>query len=355
MKTQFTLLSIAAAACLLAGCNKNAQLPALQASNDNVIDLSVGVSTGIATKATLEGTAAENTVSSVQVFVFKRSGSAYVFEASGKAEGDSPLHLTVTSGDKSVLALVNEPADYTSEKSHDAILAKVTSLKDNSPSSFVMVGETDCKVSATDRSVSVPVDRIAARIRVRKITNELRNGFAGKSVKLLRLYLTGAAARSDYKMSAAGSSLYATRGINSALDLDGTAVSNASEKSAVNALIYNQIGSSVIPESGSYDTPVSLYAYPNGGGVRPTHLVAELEIDGNPYTYPVEIPLLESNSTYEFSELVIRSIGNPSNGDDTIDPGEDDPISSEEVSFSVEVQGWNVHPVSNGDDGNYTI
>ena len=354
MKTRFTLLSLAAA-CLMVGCNKNAELPAKSSAVDDPVDLSVGISTGIATKATLDGTAAENTVSSVQVFVFKRSGSAYVFEASGKAEGDSPLHLTVTSGDKSILALVNEPADYTSEKSHDAILSKVTALKDNSPSCFAMVGETDYRVSATERSVSVPVDRIAARIRVKKITNELRNGFAGKSVKLLRVYLTGAAAVSDYRKSASGSSLYATKGIASALDLDGTAVSNASEKSAVNALIYKQIGSSVIPESGSYDTPVSLYAYPNGGGVRPTHLVAELEIDGNAYTYPVEIPLLESNSTYEFSELVIRSIGNPSNGDDTIDPGEDNPISSEEVSFSVEVQGWNVHPVSNGADGNYTI
>ncbi len=354
MKTHITILSaLTALLAAVTGCNKSCESTLSDSLSGKPLEITVGVSSGVVTKATLEGTSAENAVGSVQVFVFKRSGSAYVFEAAGKAAGASSLKLTVTSGEKSVLAIVNESSDWTSEKSRDALLAKAASLKDDSPSSFRMVGEATCKVSTTERSVTVPVDRIAARIRVRKITNELRNGFASKSVKLRRVYLTGAAASSDYKRAAKGS-FYATKGIASALDLDGTAV-GASERSAVNALILKEVASPVISENGSYESPVSLYAYPNDGSKRYTHLVAEMEIDGGLFTYPVEIPLLEGNSTYEFTELIIRSIGNPSNGDDTIDPGEDDPITSEELSFSLDVQPWNVHPVSNGEDGKYTI
>ena len=52
-------------------------------------------------------------------------------------------------------------------------------------------------------------------------------------------------------------------------------------------------------------------------------------------------------------ELVITRLGNPSNGDDVIDPGEDDPIVSEEIPFTVVVNDW--EQVLLGTDGTVTI
>ena len=67
MKNHFPLL-LSVAACLLAGCNKlPAELPAAEGSL--TVDLS-GIS---ATKATT-GTTAENTVSTLSLFVFDENG-----------------------------------------------------------------------------------------------------------------------------------------------------------------------------------------------------------------------------------------------------------------------------------------
>lgn len=317
--------------------------------------LSVGIKAPAPhTKATITGSAGENRITSIQVFVFKQNQDAYMLEAAAKAESTS-VEVKVTAGTKNVLVLVNEPRDYTAETNRNVILSMVSNLADNTTSTMVMMGQVTSQVSTAEHILEVPVSRLASRVRLCKLTNSLANGYAAKNVRLARVFLTGVAASAPYSPDAASSGFYATVGIGSALDLDGQAVGSASVKAAVNSLIYKSISSEVIADGASYTTPVPLYGYPNDGAVKKTHLVVELEIDGKYFTYPVELPPMERNCTCEISELVVTAIGNPSNGDDVLDPGEDEPITFTQATFNVNVQPWTVVPVSNNTDGKYTI
>ena len=324
--------------------------------DDGPITLSVGVKySSTMTKATtMTGTSGENSISSIQVFVFKQNQNAYMLEAAAKADSSS-VDVTVTAGDKDVLVLVNEPVDYTAETDRSAILAKISNLPDNTASAMVMMGQSTGHVSTAERILEVPVSRLMSRVRLCKVTNSLDNGYADKNVKLVRVFLTSVAASAPFSPDGASSGFYATEGIGSALDLNGEGVSSASVKTAVNSLIYKSISSEVIGNGASYSTPVPLYGYPNDGSTLKTHLVVEMEIDGSYFTYPVELNSMERNSTCEITELVLKSIGNPSNGDDVLDPGEDDPIKFTQGTFNVTVQPWTIVPVSNNDEGQYTI
>lgn len=325
------------------------------AQDETPVELNVGIRPAITTKAsTIAGTSGENHISTIQVFVFKQNQGAYMLEAAAKADGAS-VKVNVTSGQKDVLVLVNEPQDYTSETERSTVLAHVSNLSDNLTSDMVMMGESSCHVSTAEHAVEVPVNRMASRIRLSKVTNRLANGLALKDVKLSRVFLTSAAASAPYLPGSASSGFYATAGIASALDLDGNGVSSPTVKAAVNSLIYKSISSEIIPDGSSYSTPIPLYGYPNDGASVKTHLVVEMEIDGKYFTYPIEMPAMERNCTCEVTELVITSIGNPSNGDDVIDPGEDDPITFAQATFSVTVQPWTVVDISNNSDGKYTI
>lgn len=343
-------LLIIAALLGLASCTVS-----LTPVNDSDVTLTVGVKSSIAaTKAeTVAGTTDENKVNSIQVFVYKVNRGTYVFEAAARA-ATSTVDITVTTGQKDVIMLVNEPTDYTATVTdRDVLLAKASSISHNSPASFVMFGETTGEVTTTSHTLNIPVDRLASRVKIGKITNKLRNGNAGKNVKVSRVFLTNAGASATY--AALRSGFYATAGVNTRLDLNGTAVSAAAEKSAVNTLIYKNVNSDILADGASFTTPVSLYAYPNDNAVKPTRLVVEMEIAGQYFTYPVELPVMAGNTTLEVSEMVITSIGNVSNGDDVLDDGEDQPIVFQDNTFNVTVKPWTVVPVSNGADGKYTI
>lgn len=344
MKKMFLLAALLG----LASCTES-----LLPMKDSDVTLTVGVKSSTAsTKATITGTTDENKINGIQVFVFKVNRGTYVFEAAAKAAA-SFVDITVTTGDKDVILLVNEPSDYTGITDRATLLDKVSSLANNAPASLVMAGEVEAGVSTSDHVLDIPVDRMASRVKVSKITNRLRNGNAGKNVKVSRVFLTGAGASSTYSGTLGG--FYACSGVNSMLDLGGTAVSSSTEKSAVNSLIYKNINSEILADGGSYNTAVSLYTYPNDNTVMATHLVVEMEIDGRYFTYPVELPPIARNCTCEVTELVISSIGNVSNGDDILDDGENDPITFQQATFNVTVKPWTQVNVSNNDDGKYTI
>jgi len=316
--------------------------------------IKVGVSSHALTKATIEGTSDENKVNSLQVFIYKKSGSEFVFEASANAASGEAT-VSVTGGEKRIVAVVNEAGALPCQDGADAVMNAVNALKENAPDSFLMAGVSNFTVKPTSRSVSVPVDRVSARIRLVKITNSLTNGLEGKSMSLRRVFLTRVASGSDFSGTPSSSGFYSLTGTGTLLDLNGTQVSSSEEKTAVGKLLLKSVSSESISNGGSLELDLPLYAYPNDGSVQKTRFVAELQIDGKFYTYPIEFETIQGNCTYEIDELRIRSIGNPSNGDDTIDEGEDVPVDVETATFGIEVRPWEIKKVSNGDDGKYTI
>lgn len=342
-----TIITAALLAMVLVSCKKENQA-------EERVEMSVGVTAAAATKATISGTDGENAVDGIQVFVYKKAGNDLIYETAAKAEASS-VNISVTTGAKGLLALVNCKNTLTDIMERSSVLGSESYLKDNTPTHFEMAGEASESIDRNTGGVSVPVNRLAARIRLLKITNEMENGYENKEVRLCRVFLTGAGACVKYSGVIPSTGLYATNGTNTMLDLGGNKVTDGAEKAAVNALIYKSIGETAIAHGASWQNGVSLYAYPNDGSARKTHMVAEMKIDGRFYTYPIELDSVRGNCTYEITELVLKSLGNPSNGDDILDPGEDDPIVKTTASFSVDVLPWTEQAVSNGEDGKMTI
>lgn len=356
MKKIFFILS--AALCVAAvSCNKN-EISAQKVDQPlEKVQLSVGIKSPVTTKVTEVGTDAENTVSNIQIWVFKDNGGTKIYEASAKASASS-LNLTVTTGTKYLIAIVNEADDLTALTDYATVLASANYLKDNGASAFMMGGTQTYEVTSSAHATNIPVNRVAARFKIKKITNDLGD-LADKNVKVRRAYLSHVAQQNDYNLNKAAVNFYATTGVNSLLDLDGVAVDVAAEKTAVNGFAYASIASSVIADGASYTTPIVMYGYPNDGATQKTHLVVEMEIDSKYYTYPIELAAVAANNSYEIDELVLRRTGNPSDGDDDITEGdEDDPISTLTATFGVAVQPWEVNLLANGtgaDDGKYVI
>ena len=65
-------------------------------------------------------------------------------------------------------------------------------------------------------------------------------------------------------------------------------------------------------------------------------------------------PKLESNKSYEISNLILTRLGNQSDGDDTIKDGETDKIESFEIPFGITVKGWETVLLGN-EEGVVTI
>ena len=92
-------------------------------------------------------------------------------------------------------------------------------------------------------------------------------------------------------------------------------------------------------------------AYPNLNSaddqVADTRLVVEATLDGRKYYYPVTMPKMESNKSYEISELKITR------------PGSDDPDKPIEIvdqDFKITVNPWDVVLVGNdGGAGNVIL
>ena len=336
---------ILAAACMaLAACNKDVtpdvRIP--DASSRAALRVSIAGTPG--TKAAQ--TADEAAVNSLQVFVFNEDQ----IDVYGAVSDAKTMTLDATTGERTVWAVVNAP-DLKAVKTMSELKAALSQFTDNASDSFVMTGSKAVTLTAQS-NVTVEVDRIAARIVIGKVTRKLgADGLASlpaDKFQVVRAYVADVVADQNY----GGTKSAYDSWINSSLG-DGSILTS-------NALVYDEpAASQSIAQEGSYEYGHSFYTYPNatvedGASARMTRLVLECLVDGSHYTYPIVLPSgVQSNKSYEIKELVITRLGNPSDGDDDIDPGEDDPITSVEIPFGISVNDWAV--VLLGDEGTVTI
>ena len=291
---------------------------------ETVLNLSVYDSYN--TKATGVNPADEKRITDVQAFLFGEDGALEAYQSSQSTS----LQIRCTSGPKRLFVFANAPslADVNDQAS---LGQKLSLLSDNYPNSFVMAsGRKDLDLnSAGGNSVSVVVERIAARIEIAKITNAMSSvQHQGKVFKVLAAYLTNVAANTSYDLLASPTEYYNKMGYQS---------------SGVDALVYDNFSGGVQINYGNYvNTPHYLYAYPNPStdetshGVpwspRATKLVIKASLDNVVYYYPIVIAApLEGNHSYRIEEVKITRPGSKD---------EDTPVSFADCSFTITVSDW---------------
>ncbi|MBR6346774.1 MAG: hypothetical protein IKR69_05230 [Bacteroidales bacterium] len=282
-------------------------------------------------KATTIDTENESKVSTLDVFVFKSDVSGMILDAYGSSTSSS-ITLSATTGSRRIWAIVNADSGLglSAVTTEAELIAKVSSLANNTLSKFVMTGNTTSNLSSVN-SVMVDVNRIAARVKVKKVTFALPEAFNGKTQSVVRVYLTNVAGNLTF----------------------GGSVPASPQWFATTTLLESGGQRDLILNTWNATNGATLYCYPNSNASTKTKVVTEVMIDTKKYTYPIEIPSIAANTSYEINELVITRPGNPSNGNNTIDDGENDTITVKDVNFSISVKDWNL--ILLGSDGTVTI
>ena len=355
MKTISFLTISALVLGLSVSCNKSdVTMPDTVPSVDKTCQVTVSVNGATGTKAGAHSLDSDEQVNSLQVFIFKDGR----LDAYGSAAA-SELVIKATAGSCTVHALVNAP-DLSSVTSEDELKASASLLSDNAVNSFVMVGSEDVTITAGTARVDIDVKRIAARVIVRKITRKYDAAALQRPsvpVTIKRLYMTEVVKNNNYSLSLNKS---AYQYLASSLSGHDNAIQTA------NPFLYHDIASGAIAAHADSYVLVDetkregvFFVYPNATVDtdeqaapvvnRQTRLVLEVEVDGQLYTYPILIPNVVSNKSYEINELVITRLGNASDGDDVVNPGEDEKIESFDIPFGITIADWDV--VLLGDEG----
>lgn len=318
-----TILKTATAVMMAASaisCNKSEVTPA-ETAGTGTAEISVMVSScpfGVKAALSEEN---ERKVNNVQVFIFREDGSLDAYTCS---EASSDVKISCTTGRRSVKAIVNAPA--LSGISRLADLQKsMSSLSDNTLTSFVMTGSKELDVNA-DQAIQLNVSRIAARLAVEKVSVAFTSqAYRNMDMKIRRIYAVNVAGNASYDLSAAPSVWYNKR---------------AYESSAADALVIDTATDGAISEDKPYTTPSFFYVYPNPTehdsqaeefSARHTRIVVETELGGTTYYYPITIGNIARNKKYTVTGLTITRPG-------SIDP--DVPVTISECSFSISVNDW---------------
>ncbi len=318
-------------------CGKDSSVKVgAEEEKDMPVRLVVGVGTPgtRATGSTTDG--AESKVNTLQVFVFK--GDAV--DGYGMAENTKTITVSCTSGQRDIYAVVNAPV-LTGISIKDDLLSATSQLS-SEISNFQMMGYST-KTVEDDTSVDVVVKRLAARVVVGGIKNSLSDPSLAESFKLISVSLTNVVADVDYGRSAD----YEPK---EWLNRRGYEQSNP-----LGTLDYDLINTDVA-SGASYAEVHTFYSYPNakdavvgleegasGFTGRRARLVVKAEIGGVLYNYPILLPALESNKSYEITCVDIMRVGNPDNGfhnpDDGDDVDEEVPVGSG-IGVKITIKNW---------------
>jgi hypothetical protein len=236
---------------------------------------------------------------------------------------------------------VNAPS-LSSVSTKTQLLATVSNLAAEI-SNFQMIGSKS-ETLQKDGNVKITVDRFAARVVLKGIKNALTNSAQAAAFKVLSVYLTNVAGDVDFGHSSSYtvSKWYNRRGYQSANNLG--------------SFTYDAVNKTIA--SGASDTEAHyFYSMPNGNAAaiggpwtpRAARLVIKAEIAGIVYDYPITLPALESNKSYEISLVTITRLGNPDDGNEpnnNDDIDEEKPVVGFDQGFEITVNPWTVVTIS---------
>ncbi len=344
-------MAAAAAALCTISCNKDVapeitpQEPIVEVSDDRV-DLTVNISGTMTTKSTTITEADEETVKSIQVFIFRGDDlDAYAREdlADDAIEPLTEITVSCTKGQRNVYAFVNAP-DLSGILTETELNATVSDLKDNEAGKFVMMNTSLNKEITETTSLPCEVTRLAARVAIKKITRNFTSpSLAAMDFEIDAIYLINVAHSMNYGLTSTPTTFYNDGDYNSG---------------NLPALTYDELGEPLINNS-SYSTHVhTFYCYPNSTSDNPTRLVVKTTLwdDANnndtldsgektyTYYYPITIPSIERNKSYEINELIITRPGATT---------PDTEIEFAEGCITISVDDWTVVTVKDSEENDF--
>lgn len=317
MKNSIFFIAAATLALLSTqSCKKDNNLQSPSAQQEKVtVTLSVNNAIEVKSSESASVTDAnEKKINNVQYFVFNGT----LLEAYANSPV-SPLTLTLTTGTKQIYAFVNCD-NYSQYTTLSQIQAQVIDLADNAVSDLMMFGHST--VSVVDESpIVVDVRRFVSRVVVKQITKNFESSaLASLEFKIKKIYLTNAAGTINLGATAAPSKWY----------------NLGSFKNEVPNLLSDEMDVE-IRNAASHATSYYYYTFPNNNEEHTTRLVIQATVGGLVTYYPIDLPALESNKSYEFGNILIKRPG-------TDDP--DVPVTRNVISFSLNVIDWQKNVVN---------
>ena len=273
---------------------------------------------GTGTKVTDVGN--EAAINNLQVFAFRSDGT---LDAYSSYEGKE-LTLDCTVGQREFVAVANA-GDLSKITTRSQLQSARSKLEDNSVSGLVMTGSASKTLAESKNTVSISVSRLAARVSIRKITNGITiPGYASVPLVVKGIYLTNVAGDRPYVGSGTPSVWLNKLGNQGDFPL----------------LLHSGTLSASVSKGNSYSTAHYFYCYPNTTSSdssssswtpRYTRLVVEASLSGKTYYYPVSIPTIEANHTYDITELKITKLGSSS---------ADQPVKTGSMTVTIQVKDW---------------
>ncbi len=306
----FFLYPFLSCVLLFGSCNKDFGTSSFEgpAAHGELRTLSFNVSAPAATKVTGSVDAAEAAVNTTQILLFKTGGR---LEAYGSSANGGDIEIKCPYGSYTAKAVVNGP-DCSMVASLSEFNALQSNYTLNSPGNLVMTGSRSINTN-TDSSVVIDVSRMVSRVVVRNITRDFEStALAAKTFKILALYVDNVLPSASF---------------------GGTAcTAERIDHGACKALLYDEVGSTLANEA-SYGEDHFFYVTPFFGTAGSMRLILEADLNGEVMYYPIAVPDLAPNTSYEISGITLKRPGSGLS---------DSPIEVGSVSLNVNVVPWTV-------------
>ena len=343
MRNNATTLLVAIATLLLSllvSCTKDSSLASPSSiggatlTDNTPCSLTVGVQGTVLTRSTSISSDDEVAVSSLQVLVFRPDGA---LDAYGTVDNDTEITLSCTAGSRTAYAVVNAPS-LASVSSEAGLLSTATLLSENSASAFQMIGSRTVTLPQA-QTVTIDVERIVSRISIKSVTRSFTSAsLAAKTFTIDEVFLVNVAGDNVFSLDGAPSTWF-----------------NQRAYSSEQAAFTHDAPAQSMENGATYSTVHSFYAYPNPTvddssettwSARHTRLVLKTTLGTDTYYYPITLPSLEPNKSYEIENLTITRPGSDS---------PDVPVSFADCTFDLHVLDWTVVPVADPASESVTI
>ena len=329
-KVLYFLAASAAALCTIA-CNKdlNQNVPSQnqeQIEEGQRCEFTVGIAGSPLTKAIGSTEDDEVAVKMLQIYVFRGD----VLDSYTKVTGAKVATVSCTAGDREIYALVNDE-ERSSIDTKAQLLAAVSEYKNPESAGFAMIGSVQKTLPQND-TITIDVSRLASRVMIKKITRNFTSPtLAAKDFTIEEIWIQNVATD-----------------INLGLTTAPTTWVNKQNRDAVTHEFLSGSVREKVTNGNAYETTHTFFCYPNPTTddssdstwcARHTRLVVKAIIGDDTYYYPITLPVLEYNKSYEIENLTLTRPGsdNP-----------DVPVTFQDCTFDINIKPWTVVPVTEG-------